>query len=136
MSAAISVLLLSLVSTALGADMASAPIYDSKLHPRDYGTQPSTAYLAPTMGEQPGALQQLGQTRMIWRKKDSFHKLIAASVTIAATLAVAFMVVQCFKAIGKSYKSFHSARRLGQNNPGYESEDECRDQDVSSLLGL
>ncbi|KAL8439123.1 hypothetical protein Efla_007515 [Eimeria flavescens] len=57
-----------------------------------------------------------GQARMVWSKKDHHPRVVlTAFLSLAAAVAVAFLVLQCFKAIGKKSWLDQSLRRLSDS---------------------
>ncbi|KAL8433583.1 hypothetical protein Efla_000727 [Eimeria flavescens] len=57
------------------------------------------------------------------RKKQAPHLPMAATVSLLVTVAVAFLVMQCFKSIGQPHRAAYLARRLSDDTDS-ESEDE------------
>ncbi|KAL8270354.1 hypothetical protein Esti_005721 [Eimeria stiedai] len=69
-------------------------------------------------------LKSHGTSRRVLRRKDSLMStVLAAAASAAAILAVAFLVLQCFKALGKASRAAYSSRRLANSNKGSEGLD-------------
>ncbi|KAL8426592.1 hypothetical protein Efla_005169 [Eimeria flavescens] len=77
---------------------------------------------AASMNEQPEASSLQWQGRTALRRGSPFLRTtIVAVASTLAVVAMAFLVLQCFKALGKSYSEVY--RRLG-DNPGFEGDDD------------
>ncbi|KAL8428242.1 hypothetical protein Efla_002243 [Eimeria flavescens] len=69
--------------------------------------------------------------RMVWLKRD-YHPpvILTALVSLAAAVAVAFFVLQCFKETGKKSRIYNSLRRL--SNSEIQEPAECTP--ISSMV--
>ncbi|KAL8454239.1 hypothetical protein Emed_000497 [Eimeria media] len=76
---------------------------------------------------EPAVASQLhGTSRMVLRRKDSLtNAVFAAAASSAAIVGIAFVILQCFRAIGKASNTRYSFRRLaGDDSDDTEDTDD------------
>ncbi|KAL8446892.1 hypothetical protein Emed_004742 [Eimeria media] len=88
------------------------------------GGVPSSSYQLPVVTPELQLIPQLHATSpRVWRRKESFIKAaVNAAASAAVILAVAFLVLQCFKAIRNTSLGSYSSRRLAYGGVGHNGD--------------
>ncbi|KAL8437121.1 hypothetical protein Efla_007092 [Eimeria flavescens] len=62
--------------------------------------------------------QKVGQSRSAWRRRDPFiQTFVGAIAAFAAAVAVAYLVMHCFRSLADTDRVAHSRRRLSEDSP-------------------
>ncbi|KAL8445021.1 hypothetical protein Emag_005230 [Eimeria magna] len=88
------------------------------------GVNAALTHTSPILMSEAGIVPQVhGTSRRVWRRDESFiGTLVAAAASVAAISAVAFLVLQCFRAIGKASGGTNSSRRLAYGDAGLKGD--------------
>ncbi|KAL8442577.1 hypothetical protein Emag_006348 [Eimeria magna] len=111
MQATFLIVALGFISAALCAESGRFP---SSAHPESNGVLTATA--SPLVTESRFVSQLHGASRPVLRRKSLMTTVLAAATSVAAIVAVAFLVLQCFKAIGEASRASSSLRRLASGD--------------------
>ncbi|KAL8442556.1 hypothetical protein Emag_006360 [Eimeria magna] len=118
MQTTFSIFALGFISAALGAESGHSP---ASAHPESIAVL--TATPSPLVTESGFASQLHRASRPVLRRKESLMTtVLAAAAAAAAIVAVAFLVLQCFKAIGKASRASSSLRRLASGSAHGEGD--------------
>ncbi|KAL8432089.1 hypothetical protein Efla_007237 [Eimeria flavescens] len=115
---------LSFVAVGVVAGATSGPpsIFEELLAGRLYNLQSvyGSDALAP---EEQFFAQQFGQSRSAWGRRDSFIQAFVGAITaFAAAVAIAYLVMHCFRSLADTYRGAHSRRRLSEDSPPWRDE--------------
>ncbi|KAL8425521.1 hypothetical protein Efla_007627 [Eimeria flavescens] len=97
----------------------------------------------PILVGNPGALVQErfiaadfhGSGRMVWGKRERLlHSFLAAIVSLGTVLVVAFLVLQCFRALASDHQALYMYRRLSEERGRGEPPD-CPVSEIDSEAG-
>ncbi|KAL8447244.1 hypothetical protein Emag_004385 [Eimeria magna] len=125
MQTTFSIFALGFISAALGAESGHSP---ASAHPESIDLR---ATPSPLVTESGFASQLHRASRPVLRRKESLTTVLAAAASAAAIVAVAFLVLQCFKAIGKASRASSSLRRLASGSA--HGEGDCQNADGLEL---